>query len=108
MWELIKIVIPKIQAHWESLAYCMRYSIEEVEGFKRENLKECCKSLFSNWLTTDHGPKPKTYKTLLEHIERIDELVAVSEAIRKKLIESTYIDKQIVCIHVEVVTAWFN
>ena len=87
MWELIIIVIPKIQAQWESLAYCMRYGIEEVKGFKREGFKECCKNLFSNWLTTDHDPKPKTYQTLLEHIEKIDELTAVSVEIRKELIE---------------------
>ena len=100
MWELIEIVIPKIQAQWESLAYCMRYRVEEVKGFKREDLKECCKNLFGNWLTTDHGPKPKTYQTLLQHIEKIDELTAVSVVIRKKLIEG--IDKHLVCIHVEV------
>ena len=87
MWELIKIVIPKIQVEWESLAYCMRYSPQEVKGFKREDLKECCKNLFHNWLSTKHGPKPKTYQTLLEYIKKIDELATASEEIEKELIE---------------------
>ena len=35
MFELTQIVIPKIKAEWESLAYCMRYNPEEVSGFKK-------------------------------------------------------------------------
>ena len=63
MWELISIVIPKIKLQWKYLAYCMRYNIQEVEGFKTD--KGCCISLFNNWLSTNHGPKPKTYQTVL-------------------------------------------
>ena len=75
-------------SEWESLAYCMRYSPEEVEAFKKEqNLKECCKKLFINWLTTDHDPKPKTYQILLKHIKEVEELTTASEAIEKELIE---------------------
>ena len=83
MWELISIVIPKIKPQWESLAYCMRYNIQEVEGFKTD--KDCCISLFDNWLSTNHGPKPKTYQTLLKHIKKIDELTAASDEIEKEL-----------------------
>ena len=89
MWELTKYVIPKINANWEELAYCMRYSIEEVEGFRKgsEDLKERCKKLLINWLTTDHVPKPKTYQTLLNHIKEIDDLNTASEVIEKELIK---------------------
>ena len=86
MWELIKIVVPKIKAQWESLAYCMRYGIAEVESFKEEPSK-ACQYLFANWLSTNHGPTPKTYQTLLEHIKEIDELKAASEEIEKELIQ---------------------
>ena len=89
MWELTEFVAPKVMAEWESLAYCMRYSPEEVEAFRRDSkdLKECCKKLFGNWLTTAHGPKPKTYLTLLKHIKKIDVLTTASEAIEKELIK---------------------
>ena len=43
--------------------------------------------LFINWLTTSHGPKPKTYQTLLKHIKKIDNLAVASEAIEKDLIK---------------------
>ena len=85
MWELISIVIPKIKPQWESLAYCMRYNIQEVRGFKTD--KDCCISLFDNWLSTNHGPKPKTYQTLLKHIKKIDELTAASDEIEKELVQ---------------------
>ena len=91
MWELTKIVIPKIKAHWEGLAYCMGYSIGEVEEFDKEgkgDLHECCEKLFINWLTTSHGTKPKTYQTLLDHLKKID-LTAASEAIEKELTKGT-------------------
>ena len=94
MWELIKIVIPKIMSEWESLAFCMRYRPEEVEAFGKEHaqdLKGCCKKLFINWLTTGHGPNPKTYQVLLKHIKEVEELKAVSEVIEKELIEGKVI-----------------
>ena len=89
MFELIEIVAPKIKAEWESLAFCMRYTPADVAAFKKDakDLKECCGNLFNNWVTTGHGPKPKTYQTLLKHIKKIDNLTAASEAIEKDLIE---------------------
>ena len=89
MFELIEIVAPKVMAEWESLAYCMRYTTAEVAAFKKDakDLKECCRNLFDRWLTTSHGPKPKTYQTLLKHIKKIMNLQAASKAIEKELIE---------------------
>ena len=89
MWELTQIVIPKIKAEWESLAFCMRYTTQEVNGFKRDSQDcgECCKILLDNWINTGHGPKPKTYQTLLKHIKKIYNLTAASEAVEEKLIE---------------------
>ena len=93
MWELIEIVIPKIKAEWESLAYCMRYTTQEVKGFRKDSddSGECCKNLLDNWISTGHGPKPKTYQTLLKHIKKISNLTAASEAVEKDLIEGNYI-----------------
>ena len=93
MWELIQIVIPKIKAEWESLAYCMRYTTHQVHGFKKDShdSAECCINLLSNWIVTDHGPKPKTYQTLLKHIRKIRGLTAASEAVEKQLIDGKHV-----------------
>ena len=89
MWELTQIVIPEIKAEWESLAFCMRYTPQEVNGFKRDSQDcgECCKILLNNWINTGHGPKPKTYQTLLTYIKRIDNHTAASETVEEKLIK---------------------
>ena len=93
MWELIQIVIPKIKAEWEDLAYCMRYKPEDVEAFRKDSrdLEECCKKLLKNWITTNHGPVPKTYQTLLNHVRKVSRLAVVSETIKKELIEGKII-----------------
>ena len=90
MFELIEIVAPKVMAEWESVAYCMRYTSSEVTAFKKDakDLKERCRNLFGNWLTTSHGPKPKTYQTLLKHIKKVYNLRTASGAIEKDLIEA--------------------
>ena len=89
MWELTDIVVPRVMAEWESLAYCMRYTPGEVATFKKDgkDSKECCTNMLTNWLTTGHKPKPKTYQTLLKCIKKIDNLAAVSETIEKELIK---------------------
>ena len=89
MYELFKTVIPKVKAHWQKLAYAMKYDIGEVDAFdkKGRDPKECCEKLFINWLTTGHGPTPKTYETLLKYIKKIDDLTAASEEIEKELIK---------------------
>ena len=88
MFELTEIVIPKIKDEWESLAYSMRYTTQEVKSFKRDSQDshECCKNLLDNWISTGHGPKPKTYQTLLKRIKKISNLAAASEAVEKELI----------------------
>ena len=89
MFELTEIVIPKIKAEWERLAFCMRYTPQEVKGFRKDSQDsaECCRNLLDNWISTDHGPKPKTYKTLLKSIKKIKSLAAASKTVEIELIE---------------------
>ena len=80
MWELINIVIPKIKAKWKDIAYCMRYQPYEVDAIATDpechDLKERCVKLFTDWLDTSHGPTPKTWEILLEHLKCVDGLTA--------------------------------
>ena len=89
MFELTEIVIPKITVKWESLAFCMRYKPREVKAFRKDSqdLNECCMKLFSDWIESSHGPKPKTYQTLLNCINKINNLTAASEEIERDLIK---------------------
>ena len=87
MWDLIKIVIPKIKFEWEYLAYSMQYKIATVKAIKKDcsDSQECCKTLFEDWLSTDHGAAPKTWSTLLQKIKDVDNLVAAVDEIKEEL-----------------------
>ena len=71
MFELNQIVIPRVMVHWKDLAYSMRYSIGDVQAFNKDgrDVRECCQELFTNWLTTAHGPTPKSYQTLQQRYD---------------------------------------
>ena len=85
MFELNKFVIPRVMAHCKDLAYNIRYSIGDVQAFNKDDRDghEHCQQLFTNWLTTGHGPTPKTYQTLLKYIKKVDEFTAASEEIEE-------------------------
>ena len=87
MGELNEIVIPKIQAEWEDVAYALVYDITTVNGIRQKcnyNPKKCCRELFEDWLSTDHGAHPKTWKTLLDKLKKVKELAAAYNEIMDK------------------------
>ena len=92
MWELNKIVIPKILDQWKYLAYCMRYNTSEVEAFVREGKDdhESCKKLFIDWINTDRHPGPKIYETLFKYFKEIENLNTAIPVIEKELTEGKY------------------
>ena len=87
LWDIIKIVIPKVQAKWKHLSYSMQYSIVDVEGIEKDfsNVGERCEKLFSDWLTTAKGAMPKSWLTLLNCIRDVEGLHAIAEDINKEL-----------------------
>ena len=89
MFHIIDVVIPKIRADWEYVAYSMRYSIPEVKAFAKDssNSKQSCMNLFIDWLSTPHDVNPKTWHTLLDRIKAIHSLRVVAEDIEKEIIE---------------------
>ena len=87
MWDLISIVIPKIQAKWRYVAYSMRYDRAAIQGFEKDgsNCEDCCVKLFEDWLESSRGVTPKTWSKLLERIKAVDSLKTASEDIEKEL-----------------------
>ena len=69
---------------FESLAYCMRYSLGtpgEVAIFKNDShdLKEYTMKLFIDWLITSHGLTPKTYQNLITSYKKINDLIHLQQ-----------------------------
>ena len=87
MWDIIKIVVPKVSAEWEDLAYSMQYSIATVKAIKKDcsDCQPCCRKLFEDWLSTDYGAAPKTWSTLLQKIKDVDSLATAVDDIKREL-----------------------
>ena len=88
MFNLLKIVIPKIKSEWDYVAYSMGYDPGTVDAIENEcngKLDQCCKKLFKNWLTTNNGCTPKTWEKIIERIKAVDNLAAVAENISTEL-----------------------
>ena len=63
--------------------------------------KDCCKALLEDWVTTDNGAKPKTWRRLIEALSEIEELEPVMDYIKQKLMsegvtfECTYVSMHV-------------
>ena len=93
MGDINKIVVPKIQADWEDVAFALRYKIPTVNAIKAScnyNSKKCCQELFKDWLSTDHGVGPKTWLTLLEKLKEVVDLRAARDDIINELKKLTH------------------
>ena len=61
---------------------------------------ECCKALLEDWLSSDRGVKPKTWKNLLGAIGEVEELEPVLDEIKKGLkSEGVTFEGVCVCVH---------
>ena len=88
MSELLKIVIPKVAAQWDTLAYFLEFDILRVNIIRKQHLndpEESCKEVFICWLTSDEGISPKTWGVLLKVLKDIKKLTSVNEQIEKEL-----------------------
>ena len=88
MGDIIQIVIPRIKTEWKDFAYALHYDIYTVKDIMEKyhgNPKKCCRELFEDWLLTGHGDGPKTWKTILDKLNEIEEAVAAREEIMQEL-----------------------
>ena len=91
MFDLTRIVIPKIMDKWEYIAEALRYDLATITAIKqkqREDPKQCCRELFKDWLMTNNGAKAgsKVWSTLLDTLKEVDEISAdIVEDITEKV-----------------------
>ena len=100
--ELIKIVVSKVRAEWQYIAYAMGYKVYEVNNIHKDccDFKERCVKLFTKWLTTSSD---KTWQTLLDHIKQVDDLTAVVEEIEMELTQCKKLLIFIITLHILIV-----
>ena len=73
---------------WEYVAEALYYDLATIKAIKqmgRDNVKQCCREFFKDWLTTNNGAKagPKVWSTLLDALKKVDE---ISSEITKDII----------------------
>ena len=90
MKHLDTIVIPRIASNWKMVAYHLDYEtsmVQMIEQKRNKDPMQCCEDLMVDWLDTDYGSKPKTWKTLLSCFRRIRQLSGSVETIENDLSE---------------------
>lgn len=87
MSNLIRTVFPKIKSRWKYVAYLMDYDICDVDAFEKDaqNCNDCCLNLFTDWLSTDKGVKPKTWHMLIKQIKQVEGLQQAAVDINNQL-----------------------
>jgi len=89
MWQLNKIVVPQVMAHWKDVAYnSLHYDFIKVKAIKEkhnDDPKKCCQELFEDWLSTQNEVSLKTWKELIEQLKEVDELTQSIDTIIQKL-----------------------
>jgi len=87
MHYLNRYVIPEIQAHWEEVAYALKFTIPSVETINEKHKgdpKKCCCELLKLWLK-GYGISPKIWSTLLDKISEVQDLATVRDKVLKSL-----------------------
>ena len=83
-----KHVIPRISTEWETVSVYLEYSIPMKRAIKKANRgqpRKCCTELLEDWISTDNGVKPKTWKKLIEVLSEISSLAMVAKQIEQCL-----------------------
>ena len=90
MFDLKKIVIPKIMNEWEDIADALRCDLATIQAIKvreHQDPKKCCREFFKDWLMTNNGAKagPKVWSTLLDALKEVEISADITEDIVAKV-----------------------
>ena len=88
--DLIIMVIPLLEAEWDTVGYLLRYDTAKISSIKTSNQstpRKCCQELLIHWLETDHGSgtNNNTWLALLDAIAADKNFTKATEDILKKL-----------------------
>lgn len=85
MKNLVTIVVPRIAAEWNTVAYYMDFEIAEIKTIRekcREDPEKCCTELLERWLQMKSD---RNWATLLSVFKQVRNLTAVTEQIENDL-----------------------
>ena len=88
MKHLINIVVPRVAAHWNDVAFNLDFNIPTVQIISKKFQNDpvgCCREMFEEWLNSSEGTQPKIWSTLLTSLKQMKRLRAAAEEIEKEL-----------------------
>ena len=88
-----KIIIPDISYCWKKVADFLEYPLvkkREIEEKMHHDPYKCCTELMEDWLTSNRGPAPKTWETLVSVLKEIQGLSTSS-------IEQSLLKEGLIC-----------
>ena len=88
--DLIIMVIPLLQAEWDTVGFLLRFDNTTINNIKASNHnvpRKCCQELLIHWLETDHGSgtNNNTWLALLDAIAADKNFTKATEDILKEL-----------------------
>ena len=77
MYQLVRIVIPKLKNQWKYLAEALMYdpaTIHDIEKKRYGDVELCCRDVLKGWLETNTGleDEQKVWLTLVDGIKKAD------------------------------------
>jgi len=91
MRVLHDIVIPRVAAHWSVLADYLEYELEYKQLIQKKcnsDPLECCMMLLENWLSSQRGVSPKSWRVLIKALREIKVLRSAGEKIEEDLLSA--------------------
>ena len=90
--DLIIMVIPLLQAEWDTVGYLLRFDTTTINNIKASNQnvpRKCCKELLIKWLETDHGSgtNNNTWLAFLNDIAADKNFTKATEDILEELVK---------------------
>ena len=88
MKYLNKFVIDRVAPDWKKVADSLEFDIQTIRLIEKKcanNPLDCCDELFRDWLSSDHGLKPKNWETLIIALKDIRKFTATAADIENDI-----------------------
>jgi len=88
MKYLNKLVFDKIAPYWKKIADSLEFDIPVIRSIEKRCLKddyECCDGVLRDWISSDHGLQPKTWKTFITALQDTKQFATLAPVIEKQL-----------------------
>ena len=85
------IVIPRVAARWSVLADYLEYELEYKQLIQKKcnsDPLECCVMLLEDWLSSERGVSPKSWRVLIKVLREIKVLTSAAKKIEEDLIST--------------------